>query len=291
LAEIIPGSLILIRGDGSRYTTGLAAAPSTRNDAAARGEVPVSNARIHRNEKPELGRKLAASIRKDSAGDELVAPWAERLESKSAALDAAMAPRSTDTATSVAATGAASELDVVRDDQWRALYYILLAFATQRHDPALAATAADVLGRLMPGKLAVADFPYARESAEIESTLTSAGTEPIAAALASLPNVAAFVTGLAAAQANFAGVIASTPAARAAIAKAIEAIREAEAEWDGVLAGYLGTLKARFPGKKGKAAREKLELPLREARAKEKSRGTRRRNREPAPAPTNGAPA
>jgi hypothetical protein len=245
---------------------------------------------IHRNEKPELGRKLAASIRKDHAGDELLAPWAERLEAKSAALEASMAPRATGTAASAAATGAASELDVIRDDEWRALYFILLAYSIQRHDPALAATAAALLSSLMAGKLTVPGLPYGRESAEIETTLKSAGEEPSAAALATIPGVAAFVTGLSASQANFVAAVAATPAARAAIAKVIDDIRDAEADWDGVLAGYVGTLKTRFPGKKGKAARDKLMLPLTETRAKEKGRATRRRNREPAPAPTNGAP-
>jgi hypothetical protein len=246
---------------------------------------------IHRHEKPELGRKLAASVRKAHATDPLLAPWAERLETVSATLETAIAPRASDTAAATAAAGAAAELDGIRDDQWRALYYLLQAYAAQRHDPALAAAAATLLGHLMPGRLAVAELPYARESVEIDSTLQTAAAAPHAAALASLPGAAPFLTGLTAAQANFAAVVAAAPAARTAITKVVEAIHDAEAAWDGVLAGYVGTLQARFPGPKGKAEREKLLLPLREAQALEKSRATRRRTRQPAPTPATDTPS
>jgi hypothetical protein len=186
----------------------------------------------------------------------------------------------------VAATGAATELDGIRDDDSRALYYVLLGWSLQRADPALAAAARQLLALLFPDQLAVVNYPLARQTAATEAMLATAGEAAVQADLARVPGGPTLVTGLAAAQANFAAAVAARPALRNAVTQAVTQVAEAEDAWDGVLYGFLGAVRQRFPGAKGKKAREALLAPLREVEARDKARGTRRQAaKKPAPTP------
>jgi hypothetical protein len=241
--------------------------------------------KIHQREKPALGPALAALLGKQYAGDALLGPYVTALPEASAALQAALEPRTSAPAEAVAATGAATELDGIRDDGSRALYYLLLAWSLQRQDPALAAVARELLARLFPHQLALVDFPLARQTAATETLLATAAGADVAAKLGQVPGASTLVTALSAAQANFAAAVAVRPALKGAVTAAVAQVAEAEDAWDGVLYGYLGAVRRRFPGAKGKPAREALLAPLREVAAREKSRGTRRQAAKKPPAP------
>jgi len=247
--------------------------------------------KIHVSEKPELGRKLARAIETQAGDDPMLKGFARQFVAASDALAAKMAPRIRGTAESISATGAAAELDAVRDDETRALYYLLLGHALQRHDPATRQSARELLATLYVNQLAVVDFPYARQSAATQTLLENAARDAMAAKLSALPGAASFVTAVAAAEANFAAAIAATPSLRAAVTDAVEAIRAAEESWDGVLYGFLGALRQRYPGQtaKAKSAREALLKPVREVEAREKSRTTKRRTAKKPAAPGGDA--
>ncbi|MDI7269298.1 MAG: hypothetical protein QME96_15015, partial [Myxococcota bacterium] len=246
------------RGEGPGWAQA-SAAPGRGCPAADREAVT----KIHVGEKPEIGRRLAALIRKAYKADPLLWPYVELLEAASRELEKVMAPRTRGTAESIGATATATELDGVRDDESRALYYVLLAYSLQRHDPDAATAAQMLIDVLLPDHLAVVDLPYARQSTELEKLLDNAAQTEIAAKLASLPAVAA------------------TPALRSAILESVETIRDAKDNWNGVLYGYLGALRRKFPGRtrKAQAKRDTLLVPLREAQAQQKGRTTTRRKR------------
>ena len=229
---------------------------------------------VHNKAKPELGRKLSTLIKATHSDHPLIFLYAAAFDQASTDLDDAMKPRIKGVADSETATEAVNEKDEVRDDEYRAFFYLLLAYATQRHDPALRETAQALLTLLVSKQLSIVDLPNAQESTELETLLGNAqGAE---AQIATLPGAPAFVVGLRSAQDAFSNAVQATPALRQALTNAVKAVHEAAEVWDGVLSGYLGILRQAFPGKsqKTQSEREKLLGPLREVQAAGKAKKT-----------------
>jgi hypothetical protein len=249
--------------------------------------------RISAHEKPELGRKQAALIAEKHPEHPVLGPYAAKLTASSNELEASLAPRKAGKAESVAATDAVAVADTVRDDEYRAAYYLLLAYEYQQRDPALAEVATWLVALLFADMLGVVDLVYAQESVALEGLLDTAAKPEVAAKLALVPHAQEFIDGLRVAENSFKTTVATTPVARTATKEATRAAREAEARFDGVMAGFLGALREVFPGTSpaARAARNEMLTPLLELRAKAKSRSTKAAAKAQTPSDGSTTPA
>lgn len=249
--------------------------------------------RIPAYEKPELGRKLAALITEKHAEHPVLGPYAPKLTASAGELEAKVTPRKAGKAKSVAVTDAVAEADGVRDDAYRAAYYLLLAFELQHHEPELSEIATELLLLMFAEMLGIVDLVYGEESVALGGLLETAAKPEVAAKIARIPNAPEFIDGIRVAQESFKTAAAATPVARTATKEATRAAHDAEAQFDGVMAGFLGALREVFPGRSSaaRAARSEMITPLIEARARVKTKSTKAAAKAQTPSDGSATPA